>query len=51
MTIENLQELIPDSHVLTLEDTPQLQNFDDGILLFMGAGDIQKFQNAYENSK
>jgi len=51
LTIENLQELIPDSHVLTLEDTAQLQNFNDGVLLFMGAGDIQKFQNAYENIK
>ncbi|MGP4075670.1 UDP-N-acetylmuramate--L-alanine ligase [Halobacillus sp. K22] len=51
LTIENLQELIPDSHVLTLEETSRLQTFEDGVLLFMGAGDIQKFQNAYENAK
>ncbi|MBH0230181.1 UDP-N-acetylmuramate--L-alanine ligase [Halobacillus yeomjeoni] len=48
LTIENLQELIPDSDILHLDDTEQLKEFNDGVLLFMGAGDIQKFQQAYE---
>ncbi|CDQ18330.1 UDP-N-acetylmuramate--L-alanine ligase [Halobacillus karajensis] len=48
LTIDHLQELIPDSHVLQLEDTEQLAAHDNGVLLFMGAGDIQKFQEAYE---
>ncbi|MFQ3542468.1 UDP-N-acetylmuramate--L-alanine ligase [Halobacillus rhizosphaerae] len=48
MTIDQLQELIPDSKLLELEDTKQLEEYSDGVLLFMGAGDIQKFQQAYE---
>ncbi|SFJ11012.1 UDP-N-acetylmuramate--L-alanine ligase [Halobacillus dabanensis] len=48
LTIDHLQELIPDSKVLQLEDTQQLDSHENGVLLFMGAGDIQKFQEAYE---
>ena len=48
MSIDQLQELIPDSKLLELEDTKQLEEYSDGVLLFMGAGDIQKFQKAYE---
>lgn len=48
LTINNLQELIPESSVLQLDNTKQLATYDNGVLLFMGAGDIQKFQKAYE---
>ncbi|ARI76771.1 UDP-N-acetylmuramate--L-alanine ligase [Halobacillus mangrovi] len=48
LTIENLQELIPQSEVLEIDDIDRLKTYDNGILLFMGAGDIQKFQKAYE---
>ncbi|WP_079530548.1 UDP-N-acetylmuramate--L-alanine ligase [Halobacillus hunanensis] len=50
LTIEHLQNLIPEAHVLNLDDTNQLSQYEEGILLFMGAGDIQKFQKAYEES-
>ncbi|WLR45993.1 UDP-N-acetylmuramate--L-alanine ligase [Halobacillus litoralis] len=48
LTINHLQELIPDSRVLHLEEVQQLSAHENGVLLFMGAGDIQKFQEAYE---
>ncbi|MGR9049038.1 UDP-N-acetylmuramate--L-alanine ligase [Halobacillus faecis] len=48
LTINHLQELIPDSRVLHLEEVEQLSAHENGVLLFMGAGDIQKFQEAYE---
>ncbi|MBX0359068.1 UDP-N-acetylmuramate--L-alanine ligase [Halobacillus sp. Nhm2S1] len=48
LTINHLQELIPDSRVLQLEEVDQLSAHENGVLLFMGAGDIQKFQEAYE---
>ncbi|MBA2173302.1 UDP-N-acetylmuramate--L-alanine ligase [Halobacillus locisalis] len=48
LTIENLQELIPEAEILHLDETESLQSYSDGVLLFMGAGDIQKFQKAYE---
>ncbi|RSL34246.1 UDP-N-acetylmuramate--L-alanine ligase [Salibacterium salarium] len=50
LSIEDLQERIPDSKIITEEEVDQLKSHEDGILLFMGAGDIQKFQQAYENS-
>ncbi|RWZ59747.1 UDP-N-acetylmuramate--L-alanine ligase [Halobacillus fulvus] len=49
LTIENLQELIPESEILQLDETEVLNAYEDGVLLFMGAGDIQKFQKAYED--
>ncbi|RDY68513.1 MULTISPECIES: UDP-N-acetylmuramate--L-alanine ligase [Halobacillus] len=48
LTINHLQELIPESRVLQLEEVEQLSAHENGVLLFMGAGDIQKFQEAYE---
>ncbi|WP_181349911.1 UDP-N-acetylmuramate--L-alanine ligase [Thalassobacillus sp. CUG 92003] len=48
LSIQHLQDLIPDSVILDLDQTERLQQFDDSVLLFMGAGDIQKFQEAYE---
>ncbi|GGF05906.1 UDP-N-acetylmuramate--L-alanine ligase [Halobacillus andaensis] len=48
LTIENLQELIPEAQILDVSETAHLAEHNDGVLLFMGAGDIQKFQHAYE---
>lgn len=48
LTIEDLRQLIPDSSILDLAETGILNNHADSILIFMGAGDIQKFQRAYE---
>ncbi|WP_079479391.1 UDP-N-acetylmuramate--L-alanine ligase [Halobacillus salinus] len=50
LTIQNLQELIPESEILQLDETDSLTSYEDGVLLFMGAGDIQKFQKAYEEN-
>ncbi len=48
LTIEDLQEKIPNSKLITEETIDQLKQHEDGVVLFMGAGDIQKFQKAYE---
>ncbi|GAA0600569.1 UDP-N-acetylmuramate--L-alanine ligase [Virgibacillus siamensis] len=48
LTIYDLQELIDGSEILTLSNTDVLQEDAGSVLIFMGAGDIQKFQQAYE---
>lgn len=50
LTIEDLQNLIPESDILDLEHTNVLQEYKDSVLIFMGAGDIQKFQKSYEET-
>lgn len=50
LTIYDLLEKIPNGELLTEEDTTPLQQYENSIILFMGAGDIQKFQKAYESS-
>ncbi|WP_156291535.1 UDP-N-acetylmuramate--L-alanine ligase [Oceanobacillus salinisoli] len=50
LTIHDLRKLIDHSQVLELENTDVLAEFKDSVLIFMGAGDIQKFQHAYENT-
>ncbi|TPE67814.1 UDP-N-acetylmuramate--L-alanine ligase [Halalkalibacterium halodurans] len=49
LSIEDLQALIPGAHLLSENDLAPLQDHRSGVLLFMGAGDIQKFQQAYEH--
>lgn len=49
LTIEDLQEIIDGAEILKEEDTSPLLSEPDGVIIFMGAGDIQKFQYAYEN--
>src|SRR5699024_2160469 len=44
LTIDDLINKVPNAKLLTTENVSQLQQFTDGILVFMGAGDIQKFQ-------
>lgn len=48
LTIEDLQEKIPGALILKEEDTSPLAVHENGVIIFMGAGDIQKFQEAYE---
>ncbi|MGM0897324.1 MAG: UDP-N-acetylmuramate--L-alanine ligase [Bacillota bacterium] len=48
LTIRDLQEKIEGSQLLQLEDVEKLAIHDDAVYLFMGAGDVTKFQQAYE---
>ncbi|MEN1968183.1 UDP-N-acetylmuramate--L-alanine ligase [Lentibacillus sp. N15] len=50
LTIKDLQKLIDGSSVLELAHTENLFNYPDSVLIFMGAGDIQKFQKSYEGN-
>ncbi|QJX80725.1 UDP-N-acetylmuramate--L-alanine ligase [Priestia megaterium] len=49
LTIEDLLNLIPNGEVLTVESIEKLSSHQDSVLLFMGAGDIGKFIEAYKN--
>lgn len=51
LTIENLQCLIDNALLINEHEVDQLLQYDDAVLLFMGAGDIQKYQRLYEESK
>ncbi|MEH7106363.1 UDP-N-acetylmuramate--L-alanine ligase [Bacillus sp. JJ1764] len=48
LSIQDLQEKIPGSEILSEEDTSILRSHENSVILFMGAGDIQKFQESYE---
>ncbi|WP_164668333.1 UDP-N-acetylmuramate--L-alanine ligase [Virgibacillus doumboii] len=48
LTIHDLQKLVDSSSILELSETEVLLEDSDSVLIFMGAGDIQKFQEAYE---
>lgn len=48
LSIHDLQERIPGSHILHNSNVDDLKQYKDSVLLFMGAGDIQKYQRAYE---
>lgn len=48
LTIEDLKNLIEGAELLALDETEILKKHQEGILLFMGAGDIQKFQQEYQ---
>ncbi|KAA0549059.1 UDP-N-acetylmuramate--L-alanine ligase [Bacillus sp. BGMRC 2118] len=48
LTIEDLRGKIENASILTEDSIETLKKHEDGVLIFMGAGDIQKFQNAYE---
>jgi UDP-N-acetylmuramate--alanine ligase len=49
LSIEDLQEKIARSEILSEEDVSPLAKHENGVIIFMGAGDIQKFQAAYEH--
>ena len=48
LTIEDLRKKIPRSQIVTVGSVNCLRKHKKGVLLFMGAGDIQKYQEAYE---
>lgn len=47
-SIHDLQDRIPGSHILHNSNIEELTSFQHSVLLFMGAGDIQKYQNEYK---
>ncbi|MDF1508690.1 UDP-N-acetylmuramate--L-alanine ligase [Robertmurraya sp. DFI.2.37] len=50
LSIEDLRGIIPNAEIINEDETAVLSEYDDSVIIFMGAGDIQKFQNAYEKS-
>ncbi|WP_251549639.1 UDP-N-acetylmuramate--L-alanine ligase [Neobacillus muris] len=48
LTIKDLQDKIAGAEILSEESTDTLKQYENSVILFMGAGDIQKFQEAYE---
>jgi len=48
LSIKDLQDKIEGSEILSEDNTSVLKEYDHSVLLFMGAGDIQKFQDSYE---
>lgn len=48
LTIHDLKEKIENAKLIELDTVQQLREHPDSVLLFMGAGDIQKYQRAYE---
>src|SRR5699024_11405944 len=50
LTIKDLENRVEGSKLLELDNVETLKQYDDSVLVFMGAGDIQKFQTAYEES-
>ncbi|WP_102691029.1 UDP-N-acetylmuramate--L-alanine ligase [Rummeliibacillus pycnus] len=48
LSIKDLADLIENSKLLTMDRVPELLDHKDSVFLFMGAGDIHKFQEAFE---
>jgi UDP-N-acetylmuramate--alanine ligase len=48
LTINDLQSRIEGSEILSEETTSLLEKHKNSVIIFMGAGDIQKFQDSYE---
>jgi UDP-N-acetylmuramate--alanine ligase len=48
VTLEHLMAKIPSSRPITEQSIDQLKRYSDCVLLFMGAGDIQKYEQRYE---
>jgi UDP-N-acetylmuramate--alanine ligase len=48
LSIKDLQNKIEGSEILTEENTAILKQHTNSVIIFMGAGDIQKFQESYE---
>jgi UDP-N-acetylmuramate--alanine ligase len=50
LSIQDLQSKIEGSEIIDENDTRPLLKHDNSVLIFMGAGDVQKFQEAYEKT-
>lgn len=48
LTINDLADLIDGCTVLTIETVEQLKKHENAVFLFMGAGDVHKYQSAFE---
>jgi len=51
LTIQDLINLIPNGHYINEENIEKLASYSECVLVFMGAGDIQKIQKKYEDMK
>ena len=49
LSINDLQEKVPGSRIINEDDMNPLKEHGQSVIIFMGAGDIQKFQVAYES--
>ena len=49
LTVKDLCNKVNGAQIIKEEDPSILKKHQNGVLLFMGAGDIQKVQSAYEN--
>jgi UDP-N-acetylmuramate--alanine ligase len=50
LSIEDLQNKVPGAEILKEDNTSDLKKHETSVIIFMGAGDIQKFQEAYEKN-
>ncbi|KKK38393.1 UDP-N-acetylmuramate--alanine ligase [Mesobacillus campisalis] len=50
LSIEDLRQKVEGAETISEEDTSVLQKHENAVIVFMGAGDIQKFQQAYEDT-
>jgi UDP-N-acetylmuramate--alanine ligase len=48
LSIEDLKNKVPGAEILKEDNTSDLKKHETSVIIFMGAGDIQKFQEAYE---
>jgi UDP-N-acetylmuramate--alanine ligase len=48
LSINDLKQRIPNAHLLNEKKLQVLNEYKDSVLLFMGAGDIDKYQKSYE---
>jgi UDP-N-acetylmuramate--alanine ligase len=49
LSIQDLADRIPSARLISEKTVDQLKQYSNSILLFMGAGDIQKIQDAFED--
>ncbi|MDF2945408.1 MAG: UDP-N-acetylmuramate--alanine ligase [Bacillales bacterium] len=49
LTIEDLRVKIENAEIICENNIDVLKHHENSVLIFMGAGDVQKFQAAYEN--
>jgi UDP-N-acetylmuramate--alanine ligase len=50
LSITDLADKVPGSKIISEETVFSLKKHDNSVILFMGAGDIQKYQSAYEKT-
>lgn len=48
LSIQDLQAKVDGAQILAEEDVAKLADFENSVVLFMGAGDVHKYQEAYE---